>query len=130
MMMGAATSVIFVIFVATNVLSQQTRLLSWKNKYLSGQTRVCRDKSFVATNTCLSGQKYVVCRDKKKKKKKFFLCQLPPIIPWLPVDIIMAGADTSIIFVATNTSFHDKHIYVATKHVLSRQKYVVCRDRK
>ena len=58
--------------------------------------------------------------------KKWTQCQLT----------ILAGAATSIIFVMTKVlswqtcvCCHNKHMFVATKHILSRQKYACCDKR-
>ena len=66
---GTATSRIFIV---TNVLSQQTRLLS-RQKY------ACRDKTFVETKLCFFLDKHTfvatnICRDKSFVAKKKDTC--------------------------------------------------------
>jgi len=85
-------------FVATKVLTRQTRVCRDKHVFVMTKHVFCRDKSkFVATK--LSSWQNYVCRDKN---------------------------DTCIIFVMTKDVFRrDKHVFVTTKK-LSRQNYVCC----
>ena len=82
---GAATSIIF---VATNLLSRQTR--------------ICRHKSFVATNTCLPPQKF--CRDKHV---------------FAATKHVLTKAFVATKLCLSRQRFcRDKHTFVATKDVL------------
>ena len=115
---GAATSIIF---VATTVLSRQTRVCRDNTRLSSRQKYACRDKTFIATKLFLSRQnifvetKDVFCRDKHVSL---------PLQGFVGTKLCFSRQ----IFVATKVCLsrptrvcRDKHTFVATKH-LSRQK--------
>ena len=89
---GTATSIIF---VATKVLSGQTRVCRDKTCILSRQNYVCCNKTFVATNIILSRQAYL-CRDKH-------------------VFVATNICRDKHICVVTKVFYHGKHTFVAIK---------------
>ena len=107
----AATSIMFVVtkhgfchdksmLVMTNdkhvvmtslFLLQQTHVCGDDTHLLSQQKYACHDKTFVATNTCLSHQKF--CRGKHTfentclSQQKWYLWQVPPMIRWFMIAV-------------------------------------------
>ena len=99
---GAATSIIF---VATKVLS-----------------------TFVATNTCLSQQKYA-CRDKIMFVQTNILLSRQAYFCGDKHVFVAKNICRDITFVTTKIFCRDKHNFVATNIILSRQAYF-CRDKR
>ena len=75
---GAATSIIFVV---TNVLSEQKQQLLWWQIFVATKIIFCPDKTFVATSILLSWQTRI-CRDKTFVATKMILGAVPANDSW------------------------------------------------
>ena len=89
---------------------------------LSRQTRVCRNKSFVSTNTCLSQQRFCLDEHTFVEKKKNVFCR--------DKHVFIATKVYKVMFVAANicrdksfvaTYFFRDKTFVTTSILLSRQ---------
>ena len=104
-------------FVATKLLSRQTRVCRDQTRLLSRQNYACRDKSFAATKLCLSLQNIFVAT--KRLSRQIFAATNIINKPVFVATKYHWRESPQVSIVATSLilSRHGKHTFVATKHV-------------